>query len=141
MPLPDSESLMVAWARANPEITALVGSRVGTRLPKEPTFPYLTVFRVGGPPDGVEGGAIDEALLQWDCYGDKKTRVPDYAAASLLARTLVEQVEINEGGRVGTVGAILGMTVVNGPRRQEEPTTGWARYIVETQLLAAEIPA
>lgn len=139
MPLPDVEVLLKEWARADADISAIVSSRVGTRLPKDPTMPYLTVFRVGGQPQGTEGASVDEALVQWDCYGPAKTRVPDYATASLLARTVVEKAE-GSGTYNGTGGSILAMRVVNGPRRQDEPATGWARYIVDMLVMTVETP-
>jgi len=136
--LPDTEAVMVEWAKNNAAITALVALRIATELPPEPTFPFLTAFRVGGGP--IAGNAlIDRALIQWDCWG-MKTR-----DASLLARTLVrEAFEVDmTGGKyvsftssdddpVTTTGWVYGMEVVQGPRRVPEPETRRGRFIVET---------
>lgn len=133
MPMPDAEVVAVQWARNNPALTAIVGTRISTRVPKNPTFPLITVFRVSGAPDPGEA-PLDQAQLQWDCYGQANGDAsPDYASASLVARTLIEQIE-KASGSTGN-GTILGVDVTSGPRRQDEPTTGWARYIVETLVM------
>lgn len=134
MPLPDAEVVAVQWAKADAPITAIVSQRVSTSLPKEPTFPWLTVFRVTGGPDRSEA-PIDIPLLQWDCYARKGEYNPDYATAYLLASTVVEQARDYPGGDIGVHGHILGFNVVSGPRRFEEPQTGWARYVVEVQMV------
>lgn len=136
--LPDAEVLAVQWARNNPAIASVVGNRVATRLPKDPSFPFLTVFRVTGGPD-VSDAPLDLPILQWDCYGASRGDAsPDYASASQLARTLVSEA-LEARSTVGTWGVILGMRVISGPRRLDEPVTGWARYVVEMEMMTREL--
>lgn len=136
MPLPDAEVVAVQWAKAQAPISAIVGTRVATRLPKGPAMPFLTVFRVSG---GIDRGEalIDLPLLQWDCFAATGEYSPDYATAYQLASTVVEEAHTFQGGVPGE-GFILGFQIVNGPRRFEEPDTGWARYIVETLMMVKE---
>lgn len=75
----DAELLAVNYLRGRAEISAIVGTRVSTELPSSPTWPYLTVTRLGGTADHL--GWVDAARLQVDAWGTSK------ANASLLART------------------------------------------------------
>ena len=136
--LPDVEVLARRWAINDTEISALINTRCSTRLPKNPTFPYLTVFRVGGQPERLEEPVIDQALIQWDCYAGKGNNAPKYSEASELMRTLVDSAERFEGGSVGGLGVILGFQT-NNVIRQEEPSTGWARYTVDMLIQTREL--
>jgi hypothetical protein len=75
----DAELLTVNYLRARAELLAFVSTRVTTELPKEPTFPALTAFRLGGVAD--HPGWLDPASLQIDAWGTTK------AQANFLART------------------------------------------------------
>lgn len=136
--IPDCEAVAVAWARANPALTTLLDGRVATRLPKGfgvsgPTAavasPFLRVFQIDGNPDGVvEAAVIGSGRLQWDAYhwDGAKTKI-DYAPASLAIRTLIA--EAKAAPPVVTVaGFLCGFGQILGPRRIDEPETGWARY-------------
>lgn len=140
MVLPDTEVLLVQWAKANSALDALLSGRVSTRIPKEPVFPLLVVSRVAGSPD-IGEAPLDQALVQWDAYGasgnDQSKTTPDYASASAVIRTL-EAEAFEYRGAVGTFGTILGMRVTNGYRRIEEQNTGWSRYMVEMQVMTRE---
>ena len=135
---PDAEVIAREWALNNTNIAAIVGTRVATRLPEAPTFPFLTVFRAGGSRAGDTDAPIDEPLLQWDCYGAKGQNAPDYASASLLARTLVDEADSVTGLEVTHLmgdAFMYGFEIFAGPTRIEEPDTGWARYTVDTILV------
>lgn len=98
----DVELLVVTYLAAHTDIDA----PVSTALPKTPTFPHLTVFRVGG----IAGypGWLGVAHLQVDAWGTTK------AGASLLARTalaaLREMPGVHAGGVVTAVEQNLGLT-------------------------------
>ena len=136
MPLPDAEVLLVNFVKDNGALNALLSGRVATRLPKEPTMPFMRVFRAAGTVDPGEA-PLDQALMQVDCFGASGDTTPDYASASAVARTFIEQAT-NFRGAVGSYGTILGMTVQSGPRRIEEPATGYSRYLVEMLLMSRE---
>lgn len=130
--LPDAEVIAVAWAKADPDLTALLSGRVATRLPADPTFPFLRVFRVtGGREDNVP---IDGALLQWDAFAAAHagSSRPDHAAASDVARTLVAKAS-EFSGPIGE-GFVYGFSRIIGPQRVSEPDREWARYRVDMLL-------
>lgn len=67
---PDVEGGMRTWLRAQTGVSALVGARVFFGIPKKnPTFPLVTVQRIGGGQDGSDA-PLDLALLQIDCWGE-----------------------------------------------------------------------
>lgn len=69
MTWPDIEGKVRTLLRADPGVTALVGSRVFFGVPREPSaWPVVTVQRVGGGPDGSQVPA-DDALIQVDIFG------------------------------------------------------------------------
>lgn len=127
--IPDAEVVAIAWAKADADLGAL-GVEIASTLPRNPEakFPFLRGFRVGGGRDAAEA-PIDGALLQWDAYSVHG----DYATASLVARTLVAKAE-RAGNFVTAGGFVYGMTRSSGPRRVDEPVTGWARYQVDLVL-------
>lgn len=136
MPIPDAEVLAVNWVKSNSPLDALIDGRVATRLPKNPPMPFLRVQRVAGTVDDSEA-PIDNAVLQFDSFGAEGDTTPAYESASLVARTLIEEAA-NFRGSVGSFGTIMGMTILEGPRRIEEPETGYARYMVEILLMSRE---
>lgn len=77
--LPDAEALAVAYLKAHASITPLVGTRVSTVLPANPTFPYLQVILLAGVEKSV--GHLDNCYLQVDAWGTTRDD------ANLLIRT------------------------------------------------------
>ena len=76
--LPSAQALTVAWLKANPELAAIHGGRVSTRL--NATLPAVRVARVGGvSPDVWE----DNPVIQIECWAK------DDVEADRLARTVV----------------------------------------------------
>lgn len=137
MPLPDVEKLAVQWAKTRPTITTIAAQRISTSLPKEPIFPWLTAFVVGG---GVADGHAPMGwhMVQWDSFGAPGAHTPDYDSAYSLASALIEEA-FEYQGRVANIGYIDGFQIVSGPRRVNEPDTNWARYMVETMIMTREI--
>lgn len=138
--IPDAETVVVQWAKDDPELALLHNGRVATNLPEDPfgqdsgtpnTDPFIAVFRVGGQPQRGFDGLIDRALIQLDVYGPPG----DYRGASHAARTLVAQAHTFTGSVAASgpdnLAWVYGYEIVTGPRRVHEPETGWARYIVE----------
>lgn len=79
--LPDVEKVISAYLRSRTEVTALVGDRIYTEIPKTPTFPLVRLTRVGGAPITSRPLHIDQAIVQVDVFGGPKTQ------ARLLAET------------------------------------------------------
>src|SRR5688572_28155442 len=78
--LPDVEALVVDHLRAHASVSALVGTRVSTKLPPNPTLPAVTVRTFGG----VELVAthLDEQYVQIHAWHTSEV------AALTLARTV-----------------------------------------------------
>lgn len=76
--LPSAPALFVAWAKANPDLAAIQGTRVATKL--NATLPATRVQRIGGTP---EAPWEDHPLLQVECWAADET------TADKLARTYV----------------------------------------------------
>jgi hypothetical protein len=69
--LPDAELALIQYLRSRTEVTALIASdRITTVRPPEPTYPLVTVMRVGG--QSTSWGAIDEPALQVDVIGGSR---------------------------------------------------------------------
>jgi len=133
-----AEKLAVAWARTESGLTDLLGSppnmRCATRLPRNPTFPFLTIRELFTAPIGDTEAT--SSLLQCDAYGAKSTaRTPDYESAEDVANALI-LAAANERGAALTDGDAASLGVVAGfafrsKRPVEEPDTLWARFMVE----------
>ncbi len=140
---PSVERTLVAWAKTYTPVTAICTStRISTRLPEEPVFPYLTVKRIGGGP--IVGTPVDNPLVQWDCYGQRTNRnttppslSPDYTNAENLALALMGAAE--DVTEVEHEGHIYGMQVLS-MRRLPEEDTMWAHYAVDMFVTIREIP-
>ena len=69
--LPDAELAVIQYLRARSEVTALVSSdRITTVLPPQPTYPHVTLMRLGG--DSLAWGNIDESAVQIDVWGGSR---------------------------------------------------------------------
>lgn len=79
----DVEALVTGWLRAHPDIAALVGARVVTELPAQPTWPTLRILRVGGIADYP--GWLDPASIQVEAWAATKESANDLARAALAA--------------------------------------------------------
>lgn len=130
--IPDAEVAVRAWLLTQTDVTDIYSTRIATRLPEEPVFPFLTLFSAGG--DFTDGEApLYEAVLQFDSFGARGGRHPDYASASLGIRTVMHL--CRDLDNVATSAAhIYGCEILQGPIRIEEPDTEWARY--ELTILA-----
>ena len=128
MAWPSIERALVEWAKANTALTAEVAGRVATRLPENPTFPFIVVRRIGGPQDSSDA-PIDLPYVQWSVYASKGDTGPDWMTAEDTKLVLIEQV-FTEIGIETAHGFIYAMTLV-GSRQVEEPRTGWAHYAID----------
>lgn len=124
--VPDAEVAMREWLLSEPEVTALLSTRIATRLPEDPVFPFLTLFVVGGE-FAVGEAPLYEAFVQFDAFGARGGRHPDYASASAVIRTVAYLCD--QMSYVQTTEAhIYGCEILQMPIRMEEPDTEWARY-------------
>jgi hypothetical protein len=84
--LPDIERMVSNYLRANADVIALVGSRVYTVSPKDPTgkFPFVRLTRVSGTPLFSAPLKYDQARIQVDCWGGSK-QLAWQTAATIMA--------------------------------------------------------
>lgn len=68
--LGDVELLCVEWLKSHPAVDAEVGQRVWTSFPKQPTFPAIRLFRVGGTPTIEQH--LDVARIQVEAFATSK---------------------------------------------------------------------
>lgn len=124
--MPEAEGAARAWTRA----LNLVGNRVYFGSPDEPAYPLIICFRVGGGP--VAGDVpIDQAMLQWDVWGDPLRDGKDRYDIAQLATDLRTEIESLASGTMMSAGVVaLGGSVESGPLWLPEPNTGQARYVV-----------
>jgi hypothetical protein len=139
--LPDAEITARNWALAQSSIASIVGTSIATRLPSSPTFPFLTVFRLGGTLNET-GAEIDEPFLQWDAYAASGENAPDYGTAYDLAIAVALAAQNFTGVVVnpGIDAHVYLFELLDGPRRLEEPETGWGRYQVDMNMVIRSVP-
>ena len=119
-----AERVAVAWAKTNTAIAAIVGTRVATKLPADPTFPFLRATLTGGTTDGSDA-PIWVPLVTFDCYAD------DRAGADDLSRTVIDQLEA--GTHATSQGTFYGRVLAVRPT--PEPDTGWERFTVDALFI------
>jgi hypothetical protein len=118
---PDAEALAGAVLRGD------LACGVYSSIPKSPTFPLVTVFRIGGTPE--ERHRLDFASLQIDVWGTSKTEARDIAAE---ARSLLHGMEGQTYTLVGgdpDDAAVTGVSDTLGLTWLPDPETYRDRYI------------
>ena len=138
MALPSPEKVMVQWAKNNSVLNALISGRVATRLPAEPTFPFLVVQLVGGGVgDAPQPDAhISEVLIQFDAFagrGNTRGFAPDYGTADNLILKVQEELQKITTEVVSGYGVIIGTQLLSSGRI-EEGDTGFARYTLDALI-------
>lgn len=79
--LPDAELALIQYLKARTEITALIpAARITTALPPQPTYPCVTVTRMGG--SALVWQRIDEPDFQVEVWGGSRFE------CNTLARTV-----------------------------------------------------
>lgn len=117
--LPDAEQLVTDWLRAHTDIDAIVGDRIFTALPKNPTYPCVVIRRLGGVP--VIATHLDRARIQIDAWGRTK-----YEARTAAAAVQAALHEMPAGSH--SVGVVTGVEDELGLTWSEDPTSERPRY-------------
>lgn len=120
MLLPSAAAMVVAGLKADPDLAAIHGGRVGTKL--HATLPAIRVQRVGGTvPEVWE----DQPVMQIECWA------PDEGAADLLVRTVLAVLPSLRGASLRTY------QIESGPYwAPDDPSlSSNARYIITARLL------
>jgi hypothetical protein len=124
--LPSAAVVTVAWLKENPDLAAIHGGRVGTKL--NATLPAIRVQRIGGTtPDVYE----DQPVMQVECWAETE------GAADLLARTVVATLPSVRG--IYPTGQVWTVAVESGPYwSPDDPSlSNNSRYILTVRLLTS----
>lgn len=77
--MPDGELALIQYLRSRTEVTSLVPSeRITTTRPAEPTYPLVTVMRIGGLANDWQ---IDSPALQVEVIGGSRYQCQQIARA------------------------------------------------------------
>lgn len=127
---PDVEEGMRQYLRTETGVNAVVAGRVFFGVPpKGAEFPLLTVRRSGGGDDASDA-PVDQAVLQFSCWGGSKQEAWQLTAA--LRRALHEiRSRTTLASGVDGLGAI-----VDGVIFSPDPADARPRYIVTARVTA-----
>lgn len=130
--LPNIESLVVAVLRANADIVALVGDRVGTEL-YAGAAAAIQVHLITS--DEIVARHLDGTRVQVDGWGGSK--LDAWTVAATARAVLVEY-----DGVVGSIGVMTGARTLAGPQWLPDSTfePPRARYVTDLEVYAHPIP-
>ena len=136
-PFPDFEAL------AAQAIREVVDCGVYSSIPKTPTYPLITVKRIGGIP--AEMHRLDVANLQIDVWGTTKSEARDLADEARLALHGMEGRAFSEGddsGASGDVGSgfICAVDDSLGLTWLPDPVTARDRYVFGCSVFGHQYP-
>lgn len=80
---PDIEAMLSAYLRQAAPVTDLVGQRVYTRIPRQPEWPLVRLWRIGGAPVYSQPLVLDAPLVQFDAWGGSAAQARTLAATVL----------------------------------------------------------
>lgn len=123
--LADVEQLVVDYLLVVDDVTDLVGDNIGPGLPASPTWPWLTLTRVGGVPSLP--GWLDNPRVEISAWGATKEQARDVAAAAEAAMVAITGTH--------TLGVVTGaFETGDGLRWNPEEATNRARYQFDVDL-------
>lgn len=133
---PDIEGGLRDYLRAHGDVVAAVGTRIFFGVPDTPTFPLVTVQRVGGG-DDLSEAPIDQALVQFDVWGELDANGHGKKADADTVRRAVRQAlhDIRGATALNASTVAYGATVTD-DRWLPDPNNDRPRYSV-TALVTA----
>jgi hypothetical protein len=94
--LPDAELAIIEYLRSRTEVTSLVPSdRITTTRPPKPTYPLVTVMRIGGTATAWQ--QIDEPALQIDVIGGSRYQCQQIARTIRACILAIRNDTVTEG--------------------------------------------
>lgn len=128
MMLPDIEGIAIEYLLADLDVAALVDDRIYASIPEGPTYPFLTVERIGGRPR-PRPHWIDQAQLQVAGWSeDDRSEARDICATALAA--------LHDLPGISSLGVVTGVEDVLGPRPLYDPETSRPRFLAEVLITA-----
>ena len=133
--VPSAVVAFIAWAKANPQITAQVNQRVSSSLPTAGlVFPWVQVRRITGVAQ-IPDMPMDFARVQINVWGGRTANgQPDYATADLPARVIEAEIRAFRGEKVGDA-FISEMTPFEGMQQLDDPESGYARFWMDARVV------
>lgn len=133
MPTPivgtDVEALVSKHLRAAPAVTALVGDRVYSAIPKRAEWPLVRLTRVGGGPVGTPN-VLDAGRIQVDAFGGSKAQARELAA-TVIGELVANLAGQHDGGE-STVTAVRAGSLRSNPDPTFDPPK--PRYVAEVTV-------
>jgi dihydroxyacid dehydratase/phosphogluconate dehydratase len=118
--LPNSERIATQYLLDVSEVAAIVGQRVWTVAPTNPTYPFVRLFRIGGIP--ALQRRLDEANLQLEAWGNTQSEARNLAAVTQAAMWELQST-VTDFGVVADVRDTLGLQYL------PDPVTTKHRYV------------
>lgn len=143
---PDTEGAVRAYLRSHADVSALVSTRVFFGVPDAPTFPLITVARVGGFDESSEA-PLDQALVQIDSFGDLHPDTLNHpnkaqaTAVNLAVRQALYDLRQPTVVEVGDTSVRLFGPVIQSDPYRPDPGDGRPRYVLTAQITAALVVA
>lgn len=136
MSWPDVEGALRTWLREHADIQAVVGRRVFFGVPKSPTWPLITVQRIGGGQDSSEA-PVDLALVQLDVWGSIDPSGNGRKAETTAAVNALRSVLGSVSNRTALTSAVdvFGIEVVS-VVWAPDPEDDRPRYVVTAEVAA-----
>lgn len=142
---PDPEIIFRQFLLDQTPITDLVGTRIATRLPAEPTLPFVVAMNNGSSVlDATSQTAINSSTMRINCFagrwgGDGTKAEPDYSTASNVAQAIYKELFRQENIYVttsgGTQAKIYSFNIVEAPTRVEEPDLLIANFSIMADMM------
>lgn len=126
----DIEGAVRDHLRADTGVSALVAQRVYFGVPSSPTWPLITVQRIGGGDDPGEA-PIDLPLVQIDCWGAERNLTQARAVADAVRAWASA---IRRATALNTEVVAYGVEVVGDVRSPD--ATDRPRYVLTTSVMA-----
>jgi hypothetical protein len=134
---PDIEGAMRDYLRADTAVNALIGNRQFFAVPATPTYPLLTVSRVGGGQDADTDAPIDVALVSIDIWGELDANgYGDKAGALAVVNAVRSALEAISGRTTLTNGVTGHGAEVVGVAWAPDPDNGRPHYAVTAEVTA-----
>jgi len=120
-----AERTAVAWLKSLPAVVS-AGAGVATRLPADPTFPFIVVQEIGGGDTLIQ--PVDKPYIQIDVYDDDW----DKSTADDLALAIVGAFKTRLNVTIPAEGVTVLMVEWVAKRAVPEPGTGWTRFAIDS---------
>jgi hypothetical protein len=134
---PDTEGGLRTFLRASTGVAALVGTRVFFGVPRDaPTFPLVTVARVGGGMRAAEEAPIDYALIQVDAWGRRWEDGGTKAEAFAVAQAVMTALSGIRGRTTLQAGTVAFDATVLALLWAPDPDTDQPRYSMTVEVVA-----